>query len=1203
MKRARAFGVPPSAGGRVDCTRRGRVNAKLRTRHARRWVKGHTARRSGGSWLVSGCWNVWVAALAVGLALLPITARGFVYESATEFHADGDFDGDGRNDVVIVGKASGGYRIGYQLSPGVYTWSATRASGVQDVSGLAVGRLTATTRDGLAFTAPAANRVNLLDASSPLNAGLPVSVFIPSLGPNLVAALDIGGAGNTAFHDLFVGSRWNGASAYRYSSVRNTNGSSFSILDDAGVASLMERANRVNLKTGTVDRVGLISRAGLDTFRAYDLSTGTAVQTLAQALMAGSEFVLGRFDPGNALSQFLFYWPGANQLERRQVQEPVPGTFNLAAGTVFNLSQPILRVQVLTGAANLRLLVLYGAGESADVFNFDGVNAPVWLQSFAAEPGQSFTGAGVLDGGHFLLYSGAAGAGVSTRFQTWNFNGVNFTAGAAGELSFQSGLSAAGNVLLFRFEPFVTNSPGLVRVLNAGDWTSGFVYTGGPPVVTVTAERYGGATEGLRNPSVAALGLNPPLANFGLVNQYSNAISVFSFQPPVGDEVSEVKIAPNPGHYQAAIELSLTAADPTHLVFYRLGAGAWQSYSAPVTVFSNVTVQYYAKPPAGDLKSPIRSATYTFSQPPSSLDSDDDGVPDFVELGKGLDPNGGGDSDEDGYTDLEELLRGTNPLSAASVPTNAPRLELNTVFDRAVTPRPVDGPNLLTTYAATGTALRVFAPQGSLLAASLVVSNVALGGVTNPAAHLTNIVVQPQDRLLVEATELHYDILTSHPDKRIGRELVGLLAAPRFAPVQIPYTFSGGNLATEANAWIQAASNVFAGLTREIRKGDLTVRDTLTAALVERKIGQILATRGIPWGTNITLFPFRPSDAGRSNVSQSLLLSLEKETTNGLPAFRLQTIYQTLSNLVETSGFAPVANLRAVANELYTICSTHNNTNPASFTPPLDQLRRFLDLCDYDSNYLAHATLMDVFGSACGGGSLLLNLIPSRPVTNVAVVATASVPGSPADGFALLAGGWPVELFKDDGTPYDLPDSFGVLPGSLLQVRGFTDVSNSPASLVLEVVSLSLSSIPVASDSDLNGNLLVDTWEKLFFGDSQNPFDDWDGDGYCNLQEMFESSDPNDPLGIPAVPIAALGPPYMELIPDGTQIRLRFHWPATYINRVVFGVKSAPDLGTPFTSLPASGPVAVFGSPNTYDLIVSTPLSPSHFYFLSLSLP
>ncbi|HPY31708.1 MAG TPA: thrombospondin type 3 repeat-containing protein [Verrucomicrobiota bacterium] len=1146
-----------------------------------------------------GCWFRGSCLLVVlGTAAAP----AFVQETATEFHAVGDFDGDGRNDVVLVDKASGGYRIGYQLSPGDYTWADTRASGVQNVTGVSVGRLLAATRDALAVTGPEANRVNLLEASSPSAAGLPVAVFIPSLGPNLVAAVDIGGVGNTPLHDLFVGSMYNGAAAYRYSTVRNTDGLNFNLLTDAGVTALMQRANRVSLKSGTPDRVGVIFRGTTDIFRAYDLSSGTPIQNIIQNLPAGSEYAVGRFASGNPLSQFLFYQPGSPQLVRHQVQEPAPGTFNLAAGTAFHLGQKIQQVRVVSGAAAPRLLVIFGSGEIAAVYDFDGVNPPVLLQSFMPSEGELFSGAAVLDGGHFMLYSGAPGAGVSAQFQIWNFNGVNFTAGAAGALPFLSQQSASGNVLLFRNEPFVHSNPGLVRVLNAGDWASTLAYTGSPPVVTVWAEHYAGPTQGLGNPSVTAMGVNPPLANFGLVNQYSNAISVFSFQPAMGDAVAEVKIAPNPGNYATAIEFSLTTTDPTHLAFYRFGNGAWQGYSVPVRVFTNATIQYYAKPPSGNNKSAIHTARYTFNDTPAQLDSDGDGVPDFVELGKGLDPLGGADSDEDGYSDLEELLRGTDPNSAASVPTNAPRVELNTAFDRAVTPRPYDGPNNVTTYAATGTALRVYAPQGGLLAAATVAPNVFVAGVTNPAGRLTNIAVLPEDRLLVEATELHYDILTSHADKRIGRELVGLLVAPQFAPVQIPYVFGGGNLTTEANAWIQAASNAYAGLTREISRGDLTINDTLAAALVERKIGQILTARGLHWGTNITLFPFRPSDVGRSNVTQALLLSLEKETTNGLPAFRLQTMYQTISNLVEQSSFGAIINLRAVAHEIYDICSTHNNANPAHLTPPLDQLRRFLAQCSYDANYLAHASFTNLFASACAGAAMILDAVPPRPVTNVTVVATASAPHQAADGFALLGSGVSVELWKADGRRYDLPDSFGVVPGSQLQVRGYTDVSDTPSRLVLEVLSVRLTSIPLASDADQDGNLLVDSWEKLFFGDRQDPFGDWDGDGYTNLQEMFEQSDPNDPLGLPAVPVAALGPPAMELIPDGAQIRLRFQWPAQYLNRVQFGVKSSADLGAPFDEVPAAGPLAVFGSPHTWDLIVSTPLSPSHFYLLYLTL-
>ncbi len=1143
----------------------------------------------------------FVSSLVSALCLAAFSASALVYETPTEFQAGGDFDGDGRADVLLLDKATGGYRIGYQTASGVVTWATTRAAGIQNVTGIGVGRLTATNRDAFICTAPEANRFNLIDAPGADSVVLPVAVYIGSIGPNMAGVIDIGGGGNNAYDDLFGASIWNSGTPNRLTMLRNTNGTSFGILLDVGAVSRIERANRVSLKVGTTNRLGVISRGATDTFRAYDLSSGSIVQTFAQELPAGSEYIVERFNPTNLLSQFLSYRPGTRQLVVRQVLELSPGSFSLGPAAAYTLGQRIQGVYVILGGSNPRLLVIYDGGYNAEVFDFDGFRRFVPVQQFTAAPREAFTGAAMLGNGHFQLFSGDPGTRVSTRYQTWNFNGTTYTAGQGDQLPYIGRLSAPGNVLLFRYEPFVTNNPHLVRVLNAGDWTSQFRYTGAPPVVTVTAERFAGLTNGLRNPTITALGLNPPLANFGLVNQFTNIISVFSLRAPAGDEVSEVRIAPNPGRYANAIEMTLTTTDPTHQAYYRLGSAAWQLYSAPVRLFTNVTVQFYAKPPTGLAKSAIQSATYSFAQPPSALDSDDDGVPDFVELGKGLDPNGGSDSDGDGYSDLEELIRMTDPLSPVSAPTNSPRIEFKTAFNRAVTPRPYDGPANVTTYAATDTPMRVYAVQGSLLSAGAV-TNLSISGVTNPACLLTNIIVAPEDRLLVEATELHYDILTANADKRLGRELVGLLSAPRFVPVQIPYSFGGGNLATEANAWIAAASNAWSSLTREVSKGDLTVHDTLAAALVEHKLGQILVSRGQTWGTNITLFPFRASDAGRSNVTRSVLLWLEKETTNGLPGWRMHSVYSTISNLVETSTDGNIVNLRAVALEIFDICSTYNNSNPAAFVPPLDELRYFLTHCTYDSNYLARSTFSNIFASACTGAATVIGAVQPRPVTNLIVVATASAPGQPADGFHTYGGSTVVLLYKDDGASYDLPDSFGVVPGSLLLVRGYTDLTNPPGCLALEVISVSLTSVPVASDSDRDGNLLVDTWEQLFFGSGTDPFGDWDHDGYQNLQEMFDGSDPRDLFGVPLQPQARFELPRVELIRDGAQIRLRFGWPSAYISRFVFGVKGSPNLNTPFVYVPATGPLPAPMLQNTFDLLVPVPESASYFYFIYVAL-
>src|SRR5881397_2382275 len=78
----------------------------------------------------------------------------FVYESGQEFFGTADLDGDGRLDVVIVDKASGKFRPGYQTAPGVLTWVDCRVSGIKDVTGFSLGHLLFTNRDALAFTSP-----------------------------------------------------------------------------------------------------------------------------------------------------------------------------------------------------------------------------------------------------------------------------------------------------------------------------------------------------------------------------------------------------------------------------------------------------------------------------------------------------------------------------------------------------------------------------------------------------------------------------------------------------------------------------------------------------------------------------------------------------------------------------------------------------------------------------------------------------------------------------------------------------------------------------------------------------------------------------------------------------------------------------------------------------------------------------------------
>jgi hypothetical protein len=1131
-----------------------------------------------------------------------LASPALISETPYEFQSDGDFDGDGRRDLVVVDKVTGVCRIGYQLSPGAYTWVSPLASGIAGATGLGIGKIDSSAYDSLALTGPDANRVNLLDATNGAAASLPVSVFIPSLGPNVSAVIDIGGPTNTVLDDLYVASLYNGTPACRETLIRNDGGTNQTVLADNSLPYLRERANAVLLHTNRPARLALFERntgATNDMFSVFDLSSGAAVN-LASATVSRApqpfEYVTGQFTSTNPYTQFLLYPPGGWYFYEYQVTEPVPGTYSLAFSNIYYFSNYVDRIFALPGTNGNQLLVFDLSDTFATIYSFDGQSPPVFVQQVNAAPGEHFTGAGVFGNGGFMAYSAPLGQNTTARFTPWTWTGSSYSAGASGNLPPISAYTASGNVMQFQFEPFVTNNPILLRLNNAGDWSSAPAFSAGN--ISVNTETFLSATQGLANPTPLIVGPAHPLAAFGLANQYSNMISLFSFTPPAGDKISDVTISPAPGLYSVTIQLQFTAANPADHIYFRFGNGAWTAWSGGmvVPVFTNSQVQYYGRPGSGNPKSVVKTAAYTFTQGPSSLDSKGDGIPDYVKIALGLNLTGTADSDGDGYSDLEELIHGTNPLDASSVPTNYPHLDDQAVFDLNETPKPWDGFSNAMTLSATNTMLHVYDLQGSLRTEGPVATN------TWPVAWLSNITIVADDRLVADATDLHYDIVTTNTDTRIGREMLGLVAVPPQQLPSVPYVFGGGNITNEAYNWIAAASNVFNHLPRATLTTTLTPNRTLESLLFELETARLLGARSNSWWSNITLFPFRPSDAGRTNPPSSVLLSLETATSNQ-PGYKLQGLFGTLSNLVETSVNPGVSNLCAIVQDIYRISSLLNNTNPARFVSPVDEIRYFLWNGTLDSNYLAVATTGGQFSSAAGGISSILAGVVPRPTTNVTLVVRPDTLSGPCRILDLFGSGASFALQDSFGQPFAFPQNFQLLPGAVVQVSGYTDTTNPACAYpAVEVTAVLLASVPVATDTDTNGNLLPDAWEQRFFGGLgiADPFADSDGDGYSNLQEMLDGSDPLDPNSHPSVPPAVFSLPTLALNLNGGQIEVHFSWPAAYIGSFNFGVRHTSDLSQPFASLPVSPPVNV--SDDEFKITFSAPASEQHFYYLAVSL-
>ncbi len=374
----------------------------------------------------------------VMIAVAPVLGEqapiSLIYETPHEFFGSGDFDQDGRTDMVIVDKESGKYRLGYQTVAGVFSWVDCRPSGTKGIAGFSIGRVLATNQVGLAFDSPDANQITLVEVSSPTAPGKPVTVpFTAALGPNTVVAEDIGGAGKTALSDLYVGSIYNSPDPNMATLLRN-DAAQFPKLAEATLTGAAARGNRLSLKTGAPEFLCLLVREDKgDTLRVEDLSAGESVTVASAAgLPSGSDYTVGNFR-GTPLREFVVYKPGDKGLTVRPVEEPSPGQFRFGAGQTFDLAQPVRRVVTLDAKGGSRLFVIFDEGEKAGVFNFDGANAPALAYSLTATNALYTCASGLPDG--FVAFSEPVGGKFSTRYQIYRASGATYAPGPYGSLA------------------------------------------------------------------------------------------------------------------------------------------------------------------------------------------------------------------------------------------------------------------------------------------------------------------------------------------------------------------------------------------------------------------------------------------------------------------------------------------------------------------------------------------------------------------------------------------------------------------------------------------------------------------------------------------------------------------------------------------------------------------------------------------------
>ncbi len=773
-----------------------------------------------------------VAVVVSGLTSVRIDAAVSPEESAREFAVSADFNGDSWPDLLVADKPTGVVRVSLGTPGGGFapprTWSVQNR-----ITGLALGHLFDPTRLDALVLDPDRGRLVALHLSG-ASAGETVEYDTAGVGPSRATFARFGAGAPAGLEDVVASTVLDGApSPDRVEVLRNT-GATLKplvqhVVSPAGQGILQafplwSSRGSANTLVGWVSGTG----TGPVTVQIHDVSDAVLKPTSPDAqieIPSTAPVRTGFF--GKPLETRLVTVVDGSLASVRLDATPlgfvvgVPNTAPDFSPESVAFSAPVAGVSVAPGSGTDpdRLVIRFeGSPGSVGLYDYVPGKVPVLVRELDAAGGVP-TATVPLPNGSLLVLSAAA-AGQPSRSMVFHDSSGKVLGTTI--LPVPTALTARSTVAYYDGAPLADPSARVVSVASVGDWTRDIPTNAPlPAVMTAVRELFQGPSVGLGSAASTVLGPPPVGATHALGSQMADDISFFSFRGGSGPVLDTVSILPPGGSFQGATEVEITSAEnsrraalglaPTQTLQYRFdtvaGPGTWMPYDAshpPVLVQSGVLRTFGQT--AGGQRSPIRSAVFQIA--PSvgrTLDSDLDGVPDFVEQAQGLDPRSGVDADGDGDSDLNEIAAGTNPADASDflardaegrrlTGLNSPSYSIRTT----VTGLDGTGGSVASRAADTNVLIGVHALDGSPLSGSrtLVVGTTALatlGPLQAEGSRRFVSVRTPQFFGLSAAANAN----TPPP----GREMATLVPTPEVSSVLPAFEFTGGNVLSAAAQW------------------------------------------------------------------------------------------------------------------------------------------------------------------------------------------------------------------------------------------------------------------------------------------------------------------------------------------------------------------------------------------------------------------